>query len=239
MNELVVIRFRTRTGDGARIFRCAGVVVFEATSEERAYGVTRDSRRTQTILGCGACRPGAASFRRQHLGVVDRHGEHGLAETPVRKDGEERSPFCENWAWGTDAPPPRRLTLPSRGSDRRPASPPGGAPPISPWPRRPPESTSKPGQPISENERWTEKLRKTGRAARGRADHAPVRRLVARASTPGNTRQPEQLGYLRDCMRRYTICAGRGISPARRSIRTIGLVVAGRSSHGASVTRVA
>ena len=94
MNELVVIRFRARTGDGARISRCAGVVVFEATSEERAYGVTRDSRRTQTILGCGAFRPRAASFRRQHLGVVDRHGEHGLAETPVRKDGQKDPHFA-------------------------------------------------------------------------------------------------------------------------------------------------
>ena len=103
MNELVVIRFRATTGDGARISRCTGIVVFEATSND-ADDVTRDSRRTQTILGCGARRPGAASFRRQHLGVVDRHGEHGLPETPARKNGEERSPICENWALGNGCP---------------------------------------------------------------------------------------------------------------------------------------
>ena len=74
----------------------------------------RGQMASRGILGVrrrsSAAERGAASFRRQHLGVVDRHGEDGLAETRVRKDGEERSPFCENWAWGRDAPPPRRLT---------------------------------------------------------------------------------------------------------------------------------
>lgn len=210
------------------------VVVFEATSDERADGATRDSRRTQTILGGGAV-PAP-----HHSAGSTSASSTGMAKMPRRQFARmERSPFCENWAWGRDAPPPRRLTPTQPRQQPAPRLAPGGAPPIFPWPRRPLESTSKPGQPITKNEYWTEKLRKTSRAAGGQADDAPVRRLVARASAPANTRQPEQLGYLRDSRRRYTIGAGHRISPARQSLRTIGLLVAGRSSHRASVTRVA
>ena len=44
---------------GAAIPMCGGCRL-GATGDERADGVTTDSRRTQTILGCGASRPGAA-----------------------------------------------------------------------------------------------------------------------------------------------------------------------------------
>jgi hypothetical protein len=201
--------FWARTGDGARICRRALVVVFEATSNG-ADGAMRDLpvRRRSSAAEPSRCRiiPPAASRRSR----------------PARRRWPCRDASWQGW--GGKVPILRELGsgkgCPSAAaSNPYPAAAATGAPPrpqagrlLSPHPRRPAESTSKPGQPINRNERWTEKLRTTGRAARGQTDHAPVKRLVARASAPGNTRQPEQLGYLRDCMRRYTIRAGRGIS---------------------------
>ena len=69
-----------------------------------------------------------STIRRGHAGPIRLHTKRFCRTADLARFGEE-IPCRENSAWGTDAPQPRGAgRWQPRGSHRRPASPPGGAP---------------------------------------------------------------------------------------------------------------
>jgi hypothetical protein len=106
-----------------------------------------------------------------------RTSENDLPARGIGENRQKRNDFARQLRLGNGRPAAAAPTLPSRGSHRRPASPPRGAPPISVWPHTPQDRPRRRAN-LSQDNRWTEKLRKTPGELRPKSHASTMRQLT-------------------------------------------------------------